>query len=184
MGSVIKNRPPFSRRAKTNLAIFLLYFAFAAGFVYFGLQPSLKAQAEVYALEAATATETLLIPSINLEAPVAGMSLNGADLTVPERIAGFYSAHENKTLVVGHSSTIFENLKNLEKGQTFTYADKTYIVTDITEQLKSDISMSEILKAEGIDTVVLMTCSGDLIPNTNGDHTHRLIITAEIAGAL
>ncbi len=38
--------------------------------------------------------------------------------------------------------------------------------------------MTEILSGASVDTIILMTCAGDSLPNQ--DATHRLIITAEI----
>jgi sortase (surface protein transpeptidase) len=37
--------------------------------------------------------------------------------------------------------------------------------------------MKELLKAEDTDTLVLMTCAGELM--SNNDATHRLIVTAK-----
>ena len=42
---------------------------------------------------------------------------------------------------------------------------------------KSDIKMSNVLKAEEKDTLVLMTCAGT--PVGDKDATHRLIVTAQ-----
>ncbi len=41
---------------------------------------------------------------------------------------------------------------------------------------KSMISMSELLKADDKETIVIMTCAGESLEN--GDATHRLIVTA------
>lgn len=138
----------------------------------------IKSSNAVYAQEAASATETLNIPSISLAAPVAVIEFTGSNLAVPEQIAGSYSVHQNKTLLYGHSSTIFSGLKYLKIGDEIEYRGKIYHVENLVENRKEDISMREILKEEITDTIVLMTCSGDAIPGTDGDHTHRLILTA------
>lgn len=177
MGSVI-NHPLFTREKKIHLAIFVVYFIAAFAFLTIGLQP-IKDAGSVYAAEAATATESLSIPEIGLSTPVKIVSVTGADLEVPEQIVGSYSSHPNKTLLIGHSSTVFKDLKDLKLNSIIIYNDKTYSVLDITKQAKSDISMKDILKSAEKDTLVLMTCSGEAIAGTDGDHTHRLIITAE-----
>ena len=183
MGSVISN-PPLSverksSRKKLYFFIFMMYFIGAFAFIAIGLQPA-KNSAAVYASESESATSKLQIQSIGLDAPVTTVNLNGDELEVPEEIAGSYSVHQNKTLIIGHSSTIFQKLHLVSIGDNFTFQNKSYQITNITEKPKSDISMKEILKAEAKDTIIIMTCSGDPIENSNGDHTHRLIITAEL----
>ena len=176
MGSVI-NRLRFSRKKKIYLLIFAIYFVAAFAFVTIGLQPVKNSEA-VYATESEMATALLSIDSINLYAPVKPITLNSKELEVPEQIAGSYSVHQNKTLIVGHSSTIFSTLSSVKTGEKISYSGKEYTITDITEKQKQDIIMKDILKAEGTDTLILMTCSGDKIENSSSDHTHRLIITA------
>lgn len=171
-------RTRFSRTRIIHMAILSAYFIAGFAFITIGLQPSQSANS-VYAAEAAGATATLDAPSINLSAPVTDVPLVGKNLEVPEQIAGAYSLHTNKTLIIGHSSTIFSSLKDLQVGQQFTYKSTSFTIKSISEKKKEDISMQEVLSAADTPTVVLMTCSGDTIPNTNGDHTHRLIITAE-----
>lgn len=201
MGSVIE-KSRFSKEVKLKLGIFLVYFLATLTFVYFGLQPASKPE-EVYATESAEATATLTISARNNtddnannntsndaktsitaaktleQIPVKPIEKVGTELEVPEQIAGSYSVHQNKTLIVGHSSTIFKNLKYLQLGDTITYSEKEYTITKIEEKLKQDISMAEVLKSETEDTLVLMTCAGD--PVGNGDYTHRLIVIARVA---
>ena len=176
MGSVIQ-RSRFSKEVKIKLGIFATYFVATLAFVYFGLQPATSSE-EVYAKESETAITTLSLPTDNQEnIPVKKIAKNGKNLEVPEQIVGTYSIHENKTLLIGHSSTAFKNLKDLQQNDKITYNGKEYTITNIQEKLKQDISMKEILKPEEKDTVVLMTCSGEKIANSE-DYTHRLIITA------
>ena len=178
MGSVIY-RPRFSGARKIYLAIFATYFLSAIAFVVIGLQPVRENTGVAYATEASSASGLLTIDSIDLDAPVKPVALNGRELEVPDQIVGSYSAHSNKTLLIGHSSTIFTRLKDVKLGDKITYSGKSYTITNIEEKQKQDIIMSDVLKEEPVDTLVLMTCSGDAIPGTSGDHTHRLLITAE-----
>lgn len=177
MGSVIE-RPRFSHRQKISLLIFTTYFIAGFTFITIGMQP-VKDSASVYASEAESATSLLSIDSIGLHAPVKNVMLNGKTLEVPEQIAGSYSVHNNKTLVIGHSSTIFSNLKNTTTGMEISYNGKKYTITDIVNERKEDIVMKEILKTEENDTLILMTCSGEKIEGTTSDYTHRIIITAK-----
>lgn len=176
MGSVIE-RSRFSRRQKISLLIFSTYFVAGFAFIAIGLQP-VRDSAAVYATESELATSLLSINAINLHAPVKEVAMKGKTLEVPEQIAGSYSVHDNKTLIMGHSSTIFANLNNLSLGDKISYNNKTYTISNIEEKQKQDIDMSEVLSAAETDTLILMTCSGDKITGTASDHTHRLIITA------
>ena len=173
----VEVRTRFPREKIINFAILAVYFFASAAFTFYGLQPSTSSK-DVYAAESATATATLVIPSISLVAPVTPVALNDTSLEVPEQIAGSYSAHPHKTLLLGHSSTIFKNLKNLTLSAQFTYNNRVYTVTSIENLEKSAISMSDILAPAETDTIVLMTCSGDHISGTTNDYTHRLVITA------
>ena len=177
MGRFTKSSRFFGGK-KLYLSIFALYFIGAFTFVTIGLQPVNSPEA-VYASESESATSTLEIPSIKLSAPVKPTSIRGADIVVPEQIAGSFLMHHNKTLIIGHSSTIFRDLKLLEVGDIFSYDNSEYKITTIEEKAKSDIDMSKILQPEAEPTIILMTCSGEAIPNTDGDHTHRLIIVAK-----
>lgn len=167
-----------NRKFRLYVGIFLVYFIAGFAFLAVGLQPVKSAEA-VYATEAETAEEHLEIPAISLSTPVKISKLTGLDLSVPEQIAGSFSMHENKTFIFGHSSTVFANLKDLTKGDKITYQNNEYIISTIEEKAKNDIDMQDILKSEDSPTIVLMTCSGEKIEGTSGDHTHRIIITAK-----
>ena len=176
MGSVI-HRSRFSKEVKLKLGIFAVYFVAALVFFYFGFQPATKPE-DVYAEEASQASAMLSLDNTAEPLPVKTIKKQGKELEVPEQIVGAYSTHENKTLLIGHSSTAFSNLKDLQLGDKVTYNGKEYTITDIVEKQKQDISMKEILKAEETDTLVLMTCAGEPVNGTN-DYTHRLIVTAK-----
>lgn len=151
--------------------IFLgLYVLAFLVYIVFGLQP---VDAINYNI-----TSNLSIPSIGLKSDVTKLSLEDNKLDTPNAIVGSYSENKNKTLLVGHSTTVFKDLADIEKGSTINYNDKTYIVTKRKMILKSHISMEKLLKEEKSDTLIIMTCAGELYGN--GDATHRLIITAKI----
>ena len=174
MGSGEK-RGVFSRKSLTLIAVFFVYFAAGFAFFYFGFQPATSAK-DVYAEESVSANTNLKIPAIDLDIPVTEVSINDNDLEVPEQIVGSYSVHTNKTLLIGHSATAFSNLNQVRVGDSVKFGSTNYAVVNIEQKEKADISMKEILKAEEKDTLVLMTCAGEQITNT--DFSHRLIITA------
>ena len=177
MGSVVY-RSRFSDRNIALLLVFAMYFIGAAIFMFFGLQPAVNSS-DVYASEAATADGSLDIEAIGLHSPATTVRLGSdANLEVPDQIVGTYSVHPNKTLLIGHSSTAFSNLPFLKTGQEISFNNKTYLVTQVETKEKSNISMKSILKAEDIDTIVLMTCAGEHI--SGNDYSHRLIITATL----
>ena len=162
---------------RRSFGILLAVFYFSAfALMAFIVGRSIISDRSAYAYEAAEATETLSIESIGLLAPVRPLALINHKLETPERIAGAYAAAENKTFLIGHNTTIFENLKNVKLGDQITYVNKTYTVKNIEELEKSAIDMSELLKSEDAPTLVLMTCAGERL--SANDFTKRLIITA------
>ena len=159
----IKKR--YSHVILTIFSIILL-----AGFLYFGMQPQIAEANSSLILEA---------PSISLTSPIRVIELNSDyTLTSPDRIAGLYQAAENNTFIIGHSSTIFSNLKNLKPNDHLIFNGKTYLVKTYVIQKKSEISMSKVLEAKLIPTLTLMTCHGKKI--AKNDYTERIIITAEL----
>ena len=159
----IKKR--YSHVILTVFSIILL-----AGFLYFGMQP-----------QTAEANSSLILeaPSISLTSPIRVIKLNNDyTLTSPDRIAGLYQSAENNTFIIGHSSTIFSNLKNLKPNDHLILDGKTYLVKTYVIQKKSEISMSKVLEAKLIPTLTLMTCHGEKI--AKNDYTERIIITAEL----
>lgn len=140
-------------------------------YLFIGLQPAPFADAASYPI--------LEIPTINLKTPVASVELVDRQLAVPATIAGIYQPFDNKLFIIGHSSTVFKNLNQLQLNHTFTYANETYHITDRTILQKSNISMNELLADTPEKTIIIMTCAGEPLPNQ--DATHRLIITATLA---
>lgn len=121
---------------------------------------------------------TLEIPEINLSTPVAELQLQDRQLIAPATIAGSYRQNASKTLLIGHSSTVFRNLHQIQAGDIFTYQNKAYQVTSTATLAKAEVNMAEILAPTSLETVIIMTCAGEPLPQQ--DATHRLIVTAII----
>ncbi len=138
-------------------------------YIIVGLQPAEAARS----YEIST---TLNIPSINLFSDVTNLKLENHKLETPDAIVGSFSRAENKTLLIGHSGTVFQNLDQVKTGEEVIYDSNIYYIysTDIAE--KSEVDMNELLKAAEKDTLVIMTCAGTELGD--GDATHRLIVTA------
>ena len=146
-----------------------LYLVAFLAFLIYGLQPA--EAVEAYEIDA-----ELSIPSITLDADVTKLELEESGLKTPDTIVGSYTRFEGKTLLIGHSTTVFANLKDVKIGDTIEYNEKNYHVQRIDLLVKDKIDMDELLKASEKDTIVIMTCAGELLDG--GDATHRLIITA------
>ena len=152
-----------------NVFICLFIFMFAV-YLFFGLQ---FAEATNYEISA-----TLEIPSLNIESDVTKLRLIDHELKAPETIVGSFSKNENKTLLIGHSSTVFEGLDKVQIGATVVYDEDMFTVTDIEMVKKSDINMNTLLRSAEKRTIIIMTCAGERVGEA--DATHRLIITAEV----
>ena len=165
------------RRDKRKLVIGLLAFYLVAipVYLYFGFQPSGN-MVMAYAEEAKTATGSLAIPSIDLVAPMSDVELNGRVLSAPNYIVGRYQSYNNKVLVMGHSSTVFQRLPEVSVGDEILYDGQSFEIVSKEVRAKSEILMSEILKDEKEPTLVLMTCSGEHL--SGQDYSLRLIIYA------
>ncbi len=161
---------PLRWSGRTLRVFFVTLFMILAPFYFFsGIQP-------VSSIEAASYPE-LSIPNINLTTPVAPLEMTERQLIAPATIAGSYSQAENKQFIIGHSSTVFQNLNQSALYQHIYYNDTEYTITSIETLVKADIDMDAILAAADTDTLVIMTCAGTPLPNQ--DATHRLIVTAE-----
>ena len=149
--------------------IFLgLYVALFAIYIIIGLQPVGAAEYKI--------TGQLNIPGIGLVTDVADLDIVNHALETPDTIAGSYSSQLNKTLVIGHSTTVFQGLDKVNLRDDIIYNNKHYAVSSIDYLQKSEISMNKLLEASDVDTLVIMTCAGQLLEG--GDATHRLILTA------
>ena len=120
----------------------------------------------------------LSISSINLDSDVTTLALEDGELNTPTSIVGSYSRHKNSTLLIGHSNTAFSELKNIRIGDTIDYNGSSYRIYKSQIIKKSDISMKDLLSEKETDTIILMTCFGDIY--ADGDASHRLIIFASL----
>lgn len=162
---------PFKWSVRTTKVVTATFFLIALPiYLFIGLQPIPDAEATDY--------PTIEIPTIRLASPVKPLQVINRELETPDTIAGSYQAEENKILLIGHSSTVFKNLKHLQTSDQISYDQQLYKVVKIETLAKSDISMAKILSTSSTPTIILMTCAGDSLPNQ--DATHRLIVTAEL----
>lgn len=154
-----------TRAIHTFLVLFLIIFT--SLFIIIGCQPT--------ATDAVNYPE-LSIASIDLDSPVEPITPVERKLEAPTSIAGAYSQNNNKTLIIGHSTTVFQNLHNVKIGEELTYGNRIYQIINTEVVLKQDVNMKEILKGANRDTLIIMTCAGELLQNQ--DATHRLLVTA------
>ena len=159
------------KRLNIRTVLIGLYTVVFVTYVIVGLKPAEAAQGYEISAE-------LNIPSIGLVSDVTILQLENHELKTPDAIVGSFSRAENKTLLIGHSSTVFQSLDKVAVGEEVDYDDRIYIVQKIETLEKSEINMSELLEKADEDTLVIMTCAGTDLGN--GDATHRLIVTAEI----
>lgn len=149
--------------------IFVGFYVFALIiYIVYGLQPAGAVDYDV--------ATSLNIPSISLSADVTTLEPKNGKLETPDAIVGSYSNHSNKTLLIGHSTTVFDRLNEVNLDDELEYNNNLYRVVSIDLVKKTNVNMNNLLKFEKKDTLVLMTCAGTLLDN--GDATHRLIITS------
>ena len=149
------------------IGLYILAFAI---YIIVGLQPAQATEHEK--------TGEITIPSIGLRSETVGLELVGRKLETPDVLVGSYTKNENKTLLIGHSTTVFSELNRVQLKDKIIYDGRDYLVNKIETWKKELINMGRLLKAEEKDTIVLMTCAGELLGE--GDATHRLIITASV----
>ena len=147
-----------------------IYFLAFLTYIIYGLQPA-------EAADAYTVDNSLAIPNIGLISDVTSLELSNGELLTPDTIVGSYSK-TNTTLLIGHSSGVFNNLDQVKIGDEISYSDKKYTVTKITYAAKEAIDMNKLLAPSDQESIVLMTCAGKMLENN--DATHRLIIFASI----
>lgn len=152
---------------KSILTVF--YAVFFAVYLYIGFQPNVEAvNYEI--------SNQLIIPSINLNAPVTPLEVKSGELETPVSIVGSFSTASNKTLLIGHASGIFQNLPAVQVGDILNYDGQSFKVVNIETLPKESVNMQKILANTKRQVLKIMTCAGELFEN--GDATHRLIITA------
>ena len=160
------------KRLSLRTVLVGLYAVVFGAYIIWGLQPAEAAKSYEISTK-------LNIPSINLTADVATLQLENRELKTPDAIVGSFSRADNKTLLIGHSTTVFQNLNKTRLGDEIIYNNNKYIVEKIEVLEKADVDMSKILSPAEKDTLMIMTCAGTDLGN--GDATHRLILTATIS---
>ena len=135
--------------------------------LFVGLQP---AEAKTYDI-----SNELQIPSIVLTSDVTNLKLENGELKTPENLVGSYT-RGGTTLLIGHSTTVFQNLQDVKIGDEVDFGDSVYNIYSTETVAKSDISMNQLLESSDEPQLILMTCAGELYDN--GDSTERLIIKA------
>ena len=138
-------------------------------YIWFGLQPAEAAR---------TISSSINIPALSINSDVIETEMTDGKLKVPATLAASYSRNNNKTLIYGHSTSVFKNLDGIKIDDIIIYNDKEYHVTNVRTLKKDEINMYEVLSYEEKDTIIIMTCDGELYEN--GDASHRLIVTASI----
>ncbi len=118
----------------------------------------------------------LSIPAAGLTAAVTELKLENGELRTPDALVGSYQRHPNKTLLIGHSTGVFAQLKMVQAGEQIVYNGTIYNIYSKEIVAKSEVDMRELLKSEEKETLVLMTCAGELL--NGGDATERLIVKA------
>ena len=118
----------------------------------------------------------LLIPRISLRSDVMELELSDGKLNTPDTIVGSFSKAKNKTLLIGHSSTVFSELDRVDIGVELVYNNTIYYIVSSEVLAKADIDMNKLLGEAERDTLVIMTCAGESLGEK--DATHRLILTA------
>ena len=161
------------KKANFRRIFAVIYVAVAFSFITIGLQPAEAAKYDISAF--------LNIPSAGVISSVTKLELQNHELKTPNRIVGSYTRQgSNRTLLIGHSTSVFSGLKYVNLGDMVFYGQHFYRVEDIVTIPKEKIDMNKLLKASEYepDTIILMTCAGELYGE--GDATHRLIITARL----
>ena len=101
------------RRLDPKTVFIGLYVVLFAIYIIVGLQPAGAANYPV--------SSKLSIPAIDLTSDVTTLQLENHALNTPDTIVGSYSQAEHKTLLIGHSTTVFERLNEIKVGDLIEY---------------------------------------------------------------
>lgn len=148
----------------------LFFIGFFAFYLFFGIHAVNASGEEIGG--------SLLIPAAQVNTDVVSLKLGADGLDTPDYLAGSFSIHDNKTLLIGHSTTVFRELDSLKPLDKIYYNSQEYYVSDVSVMKKDDIQMNAVLAEANEPTLVLMTCAGEIYED--GDASHRLIITARL----
>ena len=132
----------------------------ALGVSVLGVVPYTQNQSDIQITDS-----TLRIPEIQLTEQLIPANIHGKTFEVPDYRAAYYQPDSDTTFIYGHSSTVFQRLKEIP--HALYLGDTEYTLSEQSEQLKENINMNNILARSG---VTLMTCSGE-------DDKSRLILT-------
>ncbi len=157
------------RRIDYRNVFIVIYFLVFISYLVIGLLP---ANATDYHISG-----HIIIPSIGLKSDVTEIETRDGKINTPDTIVGSYSTNKNKTLLIGHASTVFESLFETKVGDRVLYNEQIYTIVAKQVYPKSEIRMSRLLRSSNRNTLVVMTCAGQDLGG--GDATHRLIVTAE-----
>lgn len=156
------------RQLRVRNVLTFCYILALVIYLVVGLQPAGATASEI--------ASGLVVPSIHLATGVTKVSLVEHKLATPDTLVGSYQPSENKTFLIGHSTTAFRELQEINIGDSVFYDGLKYRVVRTQLQVKSDVNMGQILADTDVKTVVMMTCAGEL--TGGGDATHRFIVTA------
>ena len=157
------------RRKLDFKATFVLFYCVCfVLFCYIFIRPAVASEYKI--------DSYLIIPKIDLSSGVTTLSMQNGKLDTPDDIIGSYSITSSKTLLIGHSTTVFDNLHNSNIGDVILYDKNSYTITSKSIMPKNEINMSKILESSARKTIILMTCAGELYEG--GDASHRLIVSA------
>lgn len=156
------------RRFSFRRAFTILYIVAFIVYIVVGLSP---AEAKNYDISG-----QIIIPAISLSSDVTDLDLVDHRLETPDTIVGSYKKYSSKIFLIGHSSTVFKNLKSVKFGDYIYYNGSSYKINNIKTLSKSEIDMNALLAPAKESTLVIMTCAGEPLGDT--DATHRLIVTA------
>ena len=156
------------RRFDFRKIVTLFYVAAFTTYLILGFQPAEATHYEI--------SGSLNIPSIGLVSDVTTLELKDHKLDTPNTIVGSYTRYDSKIFLIGHSTTVFKNLNQVKVGSIIEYNGKKYQIVDTKTLAKSEIDMNILLAPEAHNTLVIMTCAGEILENQ--DATHRFIVTA------
>ena len=156
------------RRFDLRKIVTLFYIAAFTTYLILGLQPAEAIHYEI--------SGSLNIPSIGLSSDVTSLELKDRKLSTPDTIVGSYTKYDSKIFLIGHSTTVFEKLDQVKVGSAVEYNGKKYQIVDTKTLARNEIDMNVLLAPEPHNTLIIMTCAGELLDSQ--DATHRFIVTA------
>ncbi|MBQ3453209.1 class F sortase [Candidatus Saccharibacteria bacterium] len=161
------------RGFRLRTILIALYVVMFILYVIYGLRPT-----DAIGTSNQKNISKIVVPSISLESDVEQLELHNGKLITPNSTVGKYSQNSSTTLLIGHSSAVFSHLHEIRLGDQIWFDEKAYEVKKIRLSIKEDIDMEELLKPSEQESLVLMTCAGQML--ADGDATFRLIVFASV----